>query len=445
MFKRKVTEQLHEWKEKYSDNYAALIEGARRVGKSTAAEDFARNNFKSYIRIDFSNITGPALQVFDDIADLDYFFLRLQATTGVNLFEKESVIIFDEIQLMPKVRQAIKHLVADGRYYYIETGSLLSIKKNVKNIVIPSEEYRIEMFPMDYEEFLMATGNENSYSLLRKLYKSNRAVGNQINQKLMRDFRLYMAVGGMPQAVKAFVDGKNFSEIDTVKREILALYKDDFRKVDSSGRISMLYDAIPSQLALAKKRFVISNALGKRTTLKDIELLADLLDSKTVLPCYNVTDPSIALSLTKDPDCFKLYPSDIGLFTTMLFNSESKTSDNIYSKLLSNKLEANLGYLYESVAAQLITSQGRKLYYHSWPKENSKHNYEIDFLLTSHSKITPVEVKSSTTTSHDSLDAFFKKYHGIIYRSYIISQKDVGNDKDIKYKPVYMFPFILEE
>lgn len=445
MFTRKVTKELQEWKENYSDRYAALIQGARRVGKSTVAENFARTYYRSYIKIDFSNITRTLLAVFDDIADLNLFFLRLQAVTGITLYEKESVIIFDEIQLMPKVRQAIKYLVADSRYFYIETGSLLSIRKNVKDIVIPSEEYRIEMFPMDYEEFLMAVGKADTYALLKQLYLSNKPAGQQINHKLMRDFRLYMAVGGMPQAVEAYLNGKNFQEIDMVKREIIQLYKDDFRKVDPSGRMSMLYEAIPSSLALNRKRFVVSNALNKKTTVKDKELLADLLDSKTVIACYKVADPSIALSQTKDLDYFKLYPSDIGLFTTILFDADKTTADNIYGKLLSDKLEANLGFLYESVVAQMICSTGRKLYYHVWPKENSKHYYEIDFLLTSHAKIIPVEVKSSVTASHDSMDAFFTKYHGIIYRRYIISQKDVGNDHDLKFKPVYMFPFILDE
>ncbi len=444
MFKRKATQKLLEWKEKYSDRYAALIEGARRVGKSTVAEEFARENFRSYIRVDFSNISPTLLEVFESITDLDFFFLRLQAVTGVSLYEGESVIVFDEIQLVPKVRQAIKHLVADGRYFYIETGSLLSIRRNVKDIVIPSEEYRIEMFPMDYEEFLLAT-DLGSYGLLKQLYDTDRAVGNQVNQKLMRDFRIYMAVGGMPQAVEAYIEKKNFQEIDTIKKEIIALYRDDFRKVDPSGRMSMLYDAIPAQLALNRKRFVLSRALNKRTTDKDRKLLADLLDSKTVMDCYRVTQPSTALNQTKDPDDFKLYPSDIGLFVTMLFDPDADSAESIYSKLLSNKLEANLGYLYESVVAQMIRSSGRKLYYYTWKNDNGDRMYEIDFLLSSHSKISPVEVKSSDVRSHASLDMFTEKFHHKIYRQYLISQKDVSNEAEIRMKPVYMFPFVLEE
>ena len=435
-------DELAEWKNRYGISYAVLIEGARRVGKSTVAEEFAKNNFRSYIKIDFSNITKEMENIFDDISNLDVFFLRLQAFTRVTLYIHESVIIFDEIQLAPKVRQAIKHLVKDGRYYYIETGSLISIKKNIQNIVIPSEEHRIQMYPMDYEEFLWATGN-NSYDILRNLYALNRPVGNAVNNKLMRDFRIYMAVGGMPQAIEAYVNGKNFEEIDRVKREIIELYKSDLRKISPSGSLSLLYDAIPAQLAMHKNRFVLSTALGKRTTEGHYALLAELLDSKTVNICYNVADPSITLSASKDLTQFKLYPSDIGLFTTMIFKNEKETSNNIYSKLLSDKLEANLGYMYESVVAQLIRSSGRDLYYHTWSKANSTRNYEIDFLISSGTKIIPIEVKSSNINNHDSINAFFEKYSKIIANQYILSQKDVGHSGQLMFKPIYMLPFIL--
>ncbi len=444
MFKRKATELLLEWKENYSHSYAAMLEGARRVGKSTIAEEFAKQEYRSYIKVDFANTTKELLAVFDDIANLDLFFLRLQAATHTTLYKGESVLIFDEIQLAPKVRQAIKYLVADGRYNYIETGSLISIKKNVKDIVIPSEEHKIPVYPMDYEEFLWATEN-NSYDTLRTLYQLNQPVGNQLNTGLMRDFRIYMAVGGMPQAVAAYVEGKNFQEIDFVKREIIRLYKDDFRKIDPSGRISMMYDAIPSQLALNRKRFILSSAVNKRVTNKDLELFADLLDSKTVLICYNTTDPNIALSQTKDLSSYKLYLSDTGLFTTMLFQDESEVNREIYSKLLSNKLEANLGYLYENAAAQMIIASGKTLYYHSWQKKDSSHTYEVDFLLTSKAKLVPAEVKSSAVRTHESISAFAKKYSRMVAKQYLFSQKDVGCEGDLLQKPIYMLPFVLEE
>jgi predicted AAA+ superfamily ATPase len=444
MFRRKVYEELLDWKNNYAPGYAALLEGARRVGKSTVAEEFAKVNYRSYIKVDFANITRELLDVFEDIADHRLFFLRLQTVTGVTLYPRESVIIFDEIQRQPLVRQAIKYLVADGTYDYIETGSLISIKKNVKDIVIPSEEHRIPVYPMDYEEFMWAVGND-TYSVLRDLYKMGSEVGNGTNRKLMRDFRIYMAVGGMPQAVDAYVNGKNFTEIDKIKREIINLYIDDFKKIDSSGLIGKMYESIPSQLATNKKRYMISRATGKRKTKKDEERLADLLDSKTVIACYNTFNPGMTLAQTRDNDTFKLYLSDIGLFTTMIFKASPKTDESIYSKLLGDKLPADLGYLYENAVAQMITSTNRASYYHTWEKKNSTHYYEVDFLLQDKTKIVPLEVKSSATKKHESIDAFCKKYSKQVSQAILLSQKDVGKDNTLKFVPIYMLPFILED
>ena len=444
MFKRKALDILKDWKENYAPHYSALLEGARRVGKSTIAEEFAKTNYRSYIKIDFANITNELSEVFNDIANLERFFLRLQTVTGITLYQRESVIIFDEIQLNPKVRQAIKYLVADARYDYIETGSLISIKKNVKGIVIPSEEHKIPVYPMDYEEFMWAIGN-NTYDRLRDLYKLNSEVGNGVNRQLMKDFRMYMAVGGMPQAVQAYVDGKNFSQIDSVKRDIISLYIDDFKKIDSSGLIGKMYKSIPSQLATNKKRYVISKATGKRKGNKDLERFSDLLDSKTVIPCYNVLNPGVALSQTRDDQTFKLYFSDVGLFTTMLFDSNPKTGDDIYSRLLGDNLPADLGYLYENVVAQIMNCTGRELYYHTWDKEGSTHSYEVDFLVQTGKEIVPFEVKSSSRKTHNSIDAFCKKYYQYISDSYLLSQKDVAQENKLKFKPIYMLPFVLED
>lgn len=444
MFKRKVYNQLLNWKEKFSDKYAVLMEGARRVGKSTIAEEFAKREYDSYIVVDFANITDELAEVFHDIANLDIFFLRLQTVTGIKLIEGKSVIVFDEIQRMPKVRQAIKHLVKDGRYHYIETGSLISIKRNVKDILIPSEEMKIPVYPMDYEEFMWACGKD-SYELLRQIATLNKPVGNATNRVLMRDFRIYMAVGGMPQAVEAYVNGKNFNEIDVVKRGIIELYKEDFRKIDSSGRISAIFESIPSQLAGKKRRFVLSKATGKRITRKDEERLYDLLDSKTVICCYNVTEPSVALSQGKDFDKYKLYVADVGLFTTMLFNDESSVYEKIYAKLLSDKLEANLGFLYENAIAQMIKANGRELYYHTWKEEEKVHSYEVDFLISSKGKIIPIEVKSSETKNHTSINSFCKKYSKMISRRILFSQRDVGNEGMLEFKPIYLAPIILED
>lgn len=444
MFKRKVYDELLEWKKHYSDKYAVLLEGARRVGKTTIAEAFAKQEYESYIKIDFANVGKNIIELFDDISNLDLFFLRLQLETGIELKERKSVIVFDEIQLFPKARQAIKYLVKDGRYDYIETGSLISIKKNVKDIVIPSEEYRISVYPMDLEEFFWSIGRTD-YNVLREMYLLNKPLGDFTNRKLMRDFRIYLAVGGMPQAVEAYIQKKNFFEIDFIKREIINLYKDDLKKIDSTGRTSLIYESIPSQLALKKKRFSLSFATKKRTTLKEQELLSELIDSRIVLICYNVKDPSISLSQTKDLNEYKLYLSDTGLFTTMLFNDESKVYEDIYKKLLSDKLDLNLGYLYENAVAQMIKAAKRELYYHTWRKQESTHSYEVDFIVTSHAKIVPLEVKSGSTKYHNSIDAFSTKYSRNIYQSIVISSNDVKNEQMLLFKPIYFLPFILEE
>lgn len=439
-FKRKVYDKLLDWKLNYGDNYAVLLEGARRVGKSTVAKLFAENEYKSYIFIDFSIASNDILSCFDDISNLNIFFLRLQAITGVNLYVHESVIIFDEIQLFPKARQAIKHLVKDGRYHYIETGSLISIKKNVKDILIPSEEMKISMYPLDYEEFCNATGN--NYDGIKQLFDMKISIGQAVNRKLMRDIRIYMAVGGMPQAVEAYVQGKNFSIIDNVKRQIINLYEEDFKKIDSSGKISALYHSIPAQLSKNQKKYRISSALGKRPTAREEELLFDLIDSKTVLPCYNSTDPRVSLSSTKDLDSYKLYLSDTGLFVTLMFIDRPSVENEIYAKLLSDKLPANLGYLYENLIAQLLASKDRELYYHTWNKENSTHYYEIDFVISQNSKMTPIEVKPSGIGKYESMKEFLKIYSRYINNCYVFSQKDYHQEQNIQFMPIYFVPFI---
>lgn len=442
MFKRKVYDKLSVWKEKYGFNYACLLEGARRVGKSTVAENFAKENFKSYILIDFSNISVSLLSVFADLSDLNLFFLRLQAQTGITLYEKDSCIIFVEVQLFPKARQAIKFLVKDGRYSYIETGSLISIKKNVKDILIPSEEMKINVYPMDYEEFCWATGK--NYDNYKNIYNFKKAVGNQLNRKLMRDFRIYMAVGGMPQAVEAFVNGKNFTEIDFIKRQIIGLYEDDFRKIDPSGKLSKLYNSILAQLSKNKTRFVITNALKKqRISSHDEELVSQLIDSKTVLPAYNVTDPSILLSLNTDINNFKLYLADTGLFVTMIFNNKDFAEDELYAKLLGDKLSADLGYLYENVVAQIIASANNDLFFHTWKDKNSVHSYEIDFLFSNKDKLIPIEVKSSGKRNHNSINKFVNKYANRISRRILFSQDDISHDGMLELLPVYLAPVFI--
>lgn len=440
-FKRKVYNKLLEWKKEYADRYAVLLEGARRVGKSTIAENFAKNEYKSYIMLNFSEVSQDILEIFDDVSNLNLFFLRLQAETGVTLYEHESLIIFDEVQLFPKARQAIKQLVKDERYHYLETGSLISIKKNVKDILIPSEEMKIQVYPMDYEEFSWATGY--NYELLRQLSALNKPIGEATNRKLMKDLRIYMAVGGMPQAVEAYVQGLNFSQIDQIKRTIISLYEDDFKKIDPSGYISRIYHSIPAQLAKDTKKYRLRTATGKRIGKTVNEFLYDLIDSKTILPCYNVIDPRVSLSGGRDLDSYKLYLSDTGLFVTLMFIDRPVTENHLYARLLSDSLPANLGYLYENLCAQMIAQAGRDLYYHTFEKEGSTHYYEVDFLISKGLKTDAFEVKSSAYRQHESIDVFTKKYSKNIDKTYLISQKDIGNENQLMLRPFYLLPFLI--
>ena len=440
-FKRKAYDKLIGWKENYANEYAALLEGARRVGKSTIAETFAKNEYKSYVLLDFSKVTDNIRNIFDDIGNLDLFFLRLQAETGVTLYEHESLVIFDEVQLFPKARQAIKHLVKDHRYHYLETGSLISIKKNVKDILIPSEEKKIHVYPMDYEEFCLATNN--NYEILRQIAVSGKGLGDSTNRKLMRDLRIYMAVGGMPQAVEAYLRGENFTKIDFIKRQIISLYEDDFKKIDPSGRMSALYHSIPAQLSKDTKKYRITTALGKRNNTKAEELLYDLIDSRTIIPCYNTTDPGSSLSDTRDFDSYKLYLSDTGLFVTLMFIDRPEAENDVYAKLLSDKLPSNLGYLYENLVAQMIAATDRELFYHTWEKKDSTHYYEVDFLMSEGSKINAFEIKSSGIGRHESIKEFAAKYSKYMKQTYLISQKDVNKEGLLLMRPFYLFPFLI--
>lgn len=440
-FKRKAYDKLIEWKENYANEYAALLEGARRVGKSTIAETFAQNEYKSYVMLDFSKVADNIRNIFDDIGNLDLFFLRLQAETGVTLYEHESLIILDEVQLFPKARQAIKHLVKDHRYHYIETGSMISIKKNVKDILIPSEEKKIHVYPMDYEEFCLAT--DNNYEILKQISESGKGLGDSTNRKLMRDLRIYMAVGGMPQAVEAYIRGDNFTKIDFVKRQIISLYEDDFKKIDPSGRMSALYHSIPAQLSKDTKKYRITTALGKRNNTKAEELLFDLIDSRTIIPCYNSTDPRSSLSDTKDFDSYKLYLSDTGLFVTLMFIDRPEAENDVYAKLLSDKLPSNLGYLYENLVAQMLAATDRELFYHTWEKKDSTHYYEVDFLVSEGSKINAFEVKSSGIGKHESINEFAVKYSKHVNKTYLISQKDINKEGALLMRPFYLFQLLI--
>lgn len=380
--------------------------------------------------------------LFNDLSDLNYLFLQLQLLYRTDLTERKSLIIFDEVQLCPPARQAIKALVKDGRYDYIETGSLISIKKNVKNILIPSEEDKVNMYPMDYEEFLWALGDSATPSILRDLASRRKPVGEQLNHRLMRDFRLYMLVGGMPQAVSEYIESNNFRKVDMVKRGILKLYDDDFRKIDSTGRLSMLFDAIPSELNKNSSRYQVSSVLTNRRAEQILDLLTELKDSKTVIMSYHANDQNVGMSSSKDLTRFKIFASDTGLFTTLAFKDKDFTENVIYEKLLNDKLATNLGYMYENIVAQVLTAKGNDLFYYTFKDEDTGKRYEIDFLLPQKNKICPIEVKSSGYKTHTSLDKFAEKFSSSVLEKYLVYTKDLQKDKDVPMLPVYMVPFL---
>lgn len=437
VFKRKIYDQISRWKQESNGNTALMIQGARRIGKSTIVEEFAKREYSSYIIIDFNKSSAVVKSLFDDLMNLDFLFLQLQTIYNVLLQKRKSVIVFDEVQKCPKARQAIKYLVQDGRYDYIETGSLISIKQNTKDITIPSEEESIDMFPMDFEEFLWALGNSVSIPSIRTFLEKRMPLGAAHRAK-QRDLRLYMLVGGMPQAVNEYIDTNNLAKVDAVKRRIIKLYSDDFLKIDPTGKLSRLFMNIPSQLSKNASRYYTRSVVGKISNSIENEILINLEDSKAVLVSYHSDDPNVGMSLTKDISRYKLFIADTGLFVTMVFWDKDFAENVIYQKLLSDKLEANLGYIYENLVAQMLTASGNKLFYYTFEKDE-KHNYEIDFILSRSNKICPIEVKSSGYKAHASLDAFREKYSARIKNSYLIYTKDFqAGDNELMYLPFYM-------
>lgn len=440
IFKRKLYDRLLEWKRVQNGKTAILVEGARRVGKSTLVELFAKNEYESYILIDFNEASAEVKSLFNDLMDMDFIFLQLQTIYKVVLKKRKSVIIFDEVQNCPLARQAIKYLIKDGRYDYIETGSLISIKKNTKNTTLPSEEERVTLYPMDYEEFRWAMGDDATAPLLRTFYEKRMPLV-QAHRHAMRDFRLYMLVGGMPQAVNAYLETNNFSMVDLAKRGIIQIYLDDFQKLDPTGRLETLFKEIPSQLSKTNNRYKPYAVLGDVDEDKLMELMKNLEDSKTTLFSYHTNDPNVGMSLTKGIGKYKIFCADTGLFVTLAFWDKDRTENVIYQKLLNDKLSTNLGYVYENMIAQMLTASGNKLFYYTWPKDET-HNYEIDFLLSRGAKLHPIEVKSSGYNTHKSLDAFCEKFSHIVERRYLIYTKDLKKDKETLLLPVYMTQFL---
>lgn len=443
IFKRKIYDKILEWKTNRSHKYSLLIRGARRVGKSTIAEEFAKKEFKSYIMIDFAHTSKAIIELFDDMYDLDMFFLKLQQFTKTRLYENDSVIIFDEIQLCPKARQGIKYLVADGRYRYIETGSLLSLRKNTQDILIPSEEYKISMYPMDFEEFLWAIGDNVSADTIRLLLKNKKPAGNSMHRELMRIFRLYMLIGGMPQAIETYLENNNLCSVDETKRAIVDLYEEDFTKIDGTGLARDIFKSIPASLTGNSSRYVYSSARQRIRSEQIYRVLPDMLSSYTVNIAYHYNNPGVGMALEKeDLERFRQFVSDIGLFITLSYKDKNFTENIIYDKLLSDKLDANLGYVYENIVAQILVTKGNNLFYYTMKSETSNHLNEIDFLLSSGTKICPLEVKSSNYKAHKSFDDFCNKFSSRIGEKYIVHTKDYKRENGVTYIPIYMLPFL---
>ena len=441
-FKRKLYQRMLKWKQEEQGASALLIKGARRVGKSTLAESFAKAEYETYLLIDFSIASAEVHGLFRDFPDIDYLFLRLQLLYGVSLTPRKSVIIFDEVQMEPYARQAIKHLVKDRRYDYIETGSLISIRQNVKDIVLPSEETQVCLYPMDYEEFRWALGDAATIPLLQHSFQLQLPLGDGVNRKLMRDFRLYMLVGGMPQAVEAYLQHRDLSHVDDVKRRILSLYEDDFMKLDPTGRTSRLFRFIPQQLAQSSTRFKARGVLGNSVRPAILEeTIANMADSMTVNIAYHANDPHVGLAMHGSMEAYKLYMGDTGLFVTQAFMDKDVTENVIYQKLWSDKLSTDMGYVYENVVSQMLVAAGNNLFYYTFPKD-AKHNYEVDFILSRGAKVCPIEVKSSGYKAHTSLDAFTQKYADRVQNRYLLYTKDVRKDGTLLCLPVYMTLFL---
>lgn len=445
--RRKIYDQLLQWKEKSGGKTALLIDGARRVGKSFIAEEFAKNEYESYILIDFNSVSKDITDLFEHyLNDLDTFFMYLSGYYNVKLQERKSIIVFDEVQLFPRARAAIKYLVADGRFDYLETGSLVSIKRNVKDIVIPSEERHIKMNPMDYEEFLWALGNDTLMDIIRDCFGKQIPMGQMLHRKAMNYFRQYMIVGGMPQAVREYVETKDFENVDAMKRDILNLYRNDIIKYAEGyeRKVESIFDEIPAQLQKHEKKFQLSS-ISKEARFREYEdAMFWLEDAMITNMCYNSTEPSIGLKLNMDRMTLKCYMADTGLLISHAFDENGIVSEEIYKKLLFDKLECNKGMIIENIVAQMLTAAGHKLYFYSnSSRESSEDRMEIDFLIakskiSSRHNISPLEVKSSKNYTLTSIRKFMCKYNEQLHIPYVLHTSDLKQEDGIVYLPVYM-------
>ncbi len=445
IFKRKIYDKMLEWKRDYSGKYALLIEGARRVGKTTVVEQFIKNEYRSAIIIDFSKIDEDVKIVFSQYAgDLNRFFLYIQQIFKTTLYEHESAIVFDEVQLFPPARQMIKHLVADGRYDYIETGSLLSIKQNVENILIPSEEMAIEMHPMDFEEFLWTENDNITVPMLRKAFDDRIPLGTSMHKRIMNSYGIYMLVGGMPQAVETYLEKNNFEAVDVVKRQILKLYLDDTSKIkaNNGSKSRRILSMVPSFLSSHCKTFVAADLRKGSRTREYYDSFTWLSESKIVNICYHNSDPSPALDLNLDENILKIYMADTGLLFTSSFDSNVGNRDEIYSEILKNRIGINKGMFFENMIAQELTATGHRLIFNTFYAEGSTNKHEIDFIIADERGITPLEAKSGVSTKHRSLDLFIKKYSSRIKTAYVIHSKDLRVENGVTYIPIYMTMFL---
>lgn len=445
--KRKIYSELMNWKNDSSGKVALLIDGARRVGKSYIVQNFARNEYKSYILIDFNIASDDVKNLFVNyLNDLDTLFMYLSGYYNVKLYNRESLIIFDEVQLFPKARAAIKYLVADGRYDYVETGSLMSIKKNVKDILIPSEERHLKMYPMDFEEFLWALGNETLMDIIKNCFDKKKPMGQAMHRKAMDYFRQYLIVGGMPQAVNEYIETRDFDKVDRVKRDILELYRADIVK-HAAGyemKVKGIFDEIPAQLQKHEKKFKLSS-IKKGARFRDYEdALFWLKDAMIVNICYNSSEPNIGLKLNMDRLTLKCYMADTGLLISHAFDENGIVSEEIYKKLLFDKLEVNKGMIIENIAAQMLAVSGHNLYFYSnASRDNKDDRMEIDFLISkskisSRHNISPIEVKSGKNYTLTSLKKFIAKYAEQTYVPYVVHVDDLKIESEIVYIPIYM-------
>lgn len=449
--KRKIYDEFLQWKREEKGKNALLIDGARRVGKSYIAEKFAKAEYKSYILIDFNRVDESVKELFDlYLNDLDTFFMFLSGYYNVKLYERESLLIFDEVQLFPRARTAIKYLVEDGRYDYMETGSLMSLKKNVRDIVIPSEERHIRMYPMDFEEFLWALGNDTLMEIVKKNFADKKPMGQALHRKAMDYFRQYLIVGGMPQAVREYAEARDFDRVDRVKRDILTLYRADMIKYAAGYemKVESIFDEIPSQLQKHEKRFKFSS-LKKEARLREYEDAIFWLDDAMVVNiCYRSTAPNIGLRLNRDRMTLKCYMADTGLLISHAFDENGIVSEEIYKKLLFDKLEVNKGMIVENIVAQMLAAKGHKLYFYSnASRTDSSSRMEIDFLIakdkiSSRHNISPIEVKSGKNYTLSSLRKFMEKYKEQTYIPYVMHTGDVKEEKGIVYLPLYMTPLL---